>query len=280
MPLKLLTEDDYRGAAKGSVVTDGALAHTHIALIDIDPSKKPSRCYVKLYPDMSGTKEHRGIVNEIVGHVVASAMGAPVPSSAGLITLQGSQLANLPEWASRESSLVGWWVQDMASPSLKAYYEIDEKSRTLDVVMARLDLARKELAGSDYANMIIAFDDLVANVDRNLGNLLRIKKGHYILIDHGLCLTSDFWARDDLDPSLIYLNKLNVILDGGSQFLPFKHATVKAHEQLCANVEPAMRALLKWLPYAVDDEDSAAIERFIRYRAKPGGFTRRMEMFI
>jgi hypothetical protein len=280
MPLHLLTEDDYRGASPGAVVTDGQMAHTHIALLDVESGAKPARCYVKLYPDMSGGREHRGLVNEMVGHVVASAMGAPVPPKAGLITLHGSQLSRLPSWASKHSELVGWWVQDMVSPSLKAFYEIDEKSITLDVVLRRLEQVRQELADSDYANLVIAFDDLIANVDRNLGNLLRVKKGHYIFIDHGLCLTSDNWERGDLDPAPVYINKINDLLDGGSQFLPFKHATVKAHEQLSANIDQAMRALLKWLPYAVDAEDSAAIERFIRHRANPGGFTKRMEMFI
>lgn len=280
MPLKLLSEDDYRGAAKGSVVTDGQKAHTHIALIDIDPSKKPARCYVKLYPDQIGNKEHRGIVNEMVGHVVAVSMGAPVPNNAGLITLHASQLANRPAWASPDSNLVGWWVEDAAAPSLKAYYEIDEKTQAPAILMAKLQRVREELAKSEHVNLIIAFDDLVANVDRNIGNLLRVKKGQYVMIDHGLCFASESWEISDLDPSLNFLNKLNVILDSSSQFLPFRHATVRAHEHLAASIDPAMKALLKWLPYAVNDAESAAIERFIRHRANPSGITERMELFI
>jgi hypothetical protein len=279
MPLKILNEDDYRGSAPGAVITDGALAHTHVALLDIEPGKKPARCYVKLYPGMIGEREHRGIVNEMVGHVLAIAMGAPVPANAGLITLSGFQLSDRPEWVEDDSEVVGWWVQDAVAPSLKGYYDINE-SNAHPVFMAKLEKIRAELLASDQINQIIAFDDLIANIDRNIGNLLRLKASDYLMIDHGLCLASDSWVADELDPEGKFVNKLNAILDPASLYLPFRHATVSAHEKLAANIEPAIASIQKWLAYAVEDRDSAAIERFIRHRANPGGITKRMELFI
>lgn len=280
MPLKLLTEDHYRGSRKGSVVSDGQSAHTHIALLDIDDSGKPARCYVKLYPDVFAGREHRGIVNEIVGHVLASAMGAPVPTRAGLIALQGDQLADLPSWATRQSQLVAWWVQDVASPSLRAFYSLSDLSQAAEAIQKKLNDVRKELLKSDQIYLIVALDDLIANIDRNIGNLLRLKKGDYVLIDHGLCLTSDFWIHTDLDPRVDYRNCLTDLLGQEAQFLPFKHATVKAHENLVKNIEPAMQALLKWLPYAVEAVESSAIEGFIRSRASPGSLVSRQGLFI
>ncbi|HBO7446406.1 TPA: hypothetical protein L4885_006300 [Pseudomonas aeruginosa] len=280
MPLKLLTEDNYRGASKGAVVTDGAMAHTHIALLDIGAPPKPQRCYVKFYPDFSGGHDHRGIVNEIIGHVVASAMGAPVPSDAGLIILSGSQLANRPSWADESSALCGWWVRDMVSPSIKAYYELDDLYQAAEVLRQKVASLRNEILSSSLVNLIIAFDDLIANVDRNIGNLLRLRGGDYVLIDHGLCLTSDSWIAHELDPSQKYPNKISEFLAPESGFLPFKHATVKAHENLVTNLEPAMDSLLKWLPYAVEAAESAAVESFIRHRASPGSITERLGLFI
>ncbi|MBO3274150.1 hypothetical protein [Pseudomonas schmalbachii] len=280
MPLKLLTEDNYRGASKGSVVQDGQMAHTHIALLDIDQSPRPARCYVKLYPDKVNGREHRGIVNEMVGHVLASLMGAPVAKDAGLITLQGHQLASLPAWASTGSVLVGWWVRDMISPSLKIYYELNDVLIATEAFRARLTKLRSELLASEQINLIIALDDLIANVDRNVGNLLRVKQGEYVLIDHGLCLTSDNWIAAELDPQQRYVNTLDTLLSPESSYLPFKHATVKAHENLVANLEPAMAALLTWLPLAVDMAEAAAIENFVRHRASPGSVTERLELFI
>lgn len=279
MPLKLLTEDHYRGSRKGSVVSDGVSAHTHIALLDINDSGAPERCYVKLYPDSVSGVEHRGIVNEIVGHVLAAAMGAPVPKNAGLIALNSSQLSNLPSWISQDSACAGWWVQDVASPSLRAYYRLSDLNQAADVIQRKLSSARRELLATDQIHLVIALDDLIANIDRNIGNLLRIKKGTYVLIDHGLCLTSDFWVSTDLDADLEYDNCLADLLDPDSSFLPFKHKTVMAHENLVKNIEPAIQSLLKWLPYAVDMAESSAIETFIRGRAKPGSLVSRKGLF-
>lgn len=279
MPLKLLTEDHYRGSRKGSVVSDGISAHTHIALLDVDSSGGAARCYVKLYPDSVAGLEHRGIVNEIVGHVLANAMGAPVPKNAGLIALNSNQLSDLPSWMQNNSACAGWWVQDVASPSLRAYYRLSDLSQASDVILKKLDSVRKELLASDQIHLVIALDDLIANIDRNIGNLLRLKKGDYVLIDHGMCLTSDFWVATDLDASLEYDNCLADLLDPESGFLPFKHKTVMAHESLVKNIEPAIQSLLKWLPYAVDMVESSAIETFIRGRAKPGSLVSRKGLF-
>lgn len=279
MPLKLLTEDDYRGSRKGSLVSDGVMAHTHIALLDVDQSTKPSRCYVKLYPELINGVEHRGIVNEIVGHVIAHAMGAPVPSNAGLIALKGDQLADLPSWATKDSQLAAWWVQDVASPSLRAYYDLSDLSQAMDLILRKVEKAKAELLASDQIHLVIALDDLIANIDRNIGNLLRLKKGSFVLIDHGLCLTSDQWVCSDLDPNLDYENRLAELLTPDSELLPFRHKTVMAHENLVKNLEPAMQALQKWLPFAVDMAEATAIDGFIRGRAKPGSLVSRQRLF-
>lgn len=279
MPLKNLTEDDYHGSAPGAVVTDGALAHTHIALLETVENRAPVRCYVKLYPDLIGEREHRGIVNEIIGHIMAVALGAPVPANAGLITLNGYQLTNRPDWAHEDSELVGWWVEDAAAPSLKGYYSLEGVVLTPRMI-EKLAQVRAELMKSDQVYMIIAFDALIANIDRNLGNLLRIKASKYLMIDHGLCMSSDCWLAAELDPEREFVNKLHVLIGAEAEFLPFKHATVSAHETLAANIEPAVKALKKWLPYAIDASECAAVEQFIRRRADSKSVTKRMGLFI
>jgi len=279
MPLKILTEDDYHGSAPGAVVTDGILAHTHIALLETVRDQAPVRCYVKMYPDMAGDREHRGIVNEMIGHILGSIFGVQVPKNAGLITLNAAQLTNRPSWSDEDSDLVGWWVQDAAAPSLKAHYSLEGVELTPRAI-ERLAQARAELAKSDQVNMIIAFDTIIANVDRNLGNLLRIKASKYLMIDHGLCLSSDDWLAEELDPEKNFVNKLHDFIGTDAMFLPFRHATISAHEKLAANIEPAIGALQEWLPYAIDHRDCAAVERFIRRRADTGTATKRMGLFI
>jgi hypothetical protein len=280
MPIQLLNEDSYRGSNKGAVISDGQSGHTHIALIAVAAEQPAVRCYVKFYPDSLGGREHRGLVNEMTGHVLGSLLGAAVPELAGLIVVKGSQLADLPAWATESSVLVGWWTQELASPSLRAHYDLSNLSQPSLAIDQKFAAALEELRKSSQIHEIIALDELIANVDRNIGNLLRIKAGGYVLIDQGKCLTRDEWLATDLDPSQSYENKLITILQPHSQLLPFKHATVKAHEALTHNIEAAIQKLVEWLQIAVGSDETDAIEHFIRVRAGRSHLTQRMSLFI
>lgn len=282
MPIKLLDESSYRGSAVTGVISDGQSGHTHIALLSTAAGERPIRCYVKLYPDLNEQgREHRGLINEMVGYILAAGMGVPTPKQAGFITLQGDQLAARPAWAVDNDALVGWWTQDMAAPSLRAYYDLSDLQQASHMAREKLAKVAAELKSSKQAHLIIALDDLLADVDRNIGNLLRLKSGIYMLVDFGKILTGDGWVVDDLDPAKTYLNKIATLLEPPeSQRFPFRHATVKAQESLAANLEPAMQALLKWLPMVVDLAEAATIENFARRRALPGSLTRRMGLMI
>lgn len=247
MPIKLLDESCYRGSAATGVVSDGATAHTHIALLHTAKGERPTRCYVKFYPNHNEVGlEHRGLINELVGHVLATCMGAPTPHQAGFITLQSDQLATRPSWVGDREQMVGWWTQDMAFPSLRAYYGLSDLEQAAHLIREKLAKAAAELMASGKAPLIIAMDDLLADIDRNIGNLLRLRDGRYVLVDFGKCLTGDGWIVDDLDPGRNYPNKIANTLAPESQRLPFRHAVVKAQESLSANIEQAIQALLKW----------------------------------
>ena len=53
-----------------------------------------------------------------------------------------------------------------------------------------------------------AFDTWIANVDRNIGNVLWGAKDKIWFIDHGRCLTGPDWAIDDLIADGSFANKL------------------------------------------------------------------------
>lgn len=282
MPIRILREDDYRGSAPSAVVSEGELAHTHIALLNLEQSSSPQPCYVKFYPDkLPSGIEHRGLVNEIVGHIIAHEVGACVPDSAGLIILPPSHLASCPQWASHhdtETLLVGWWSLDMAYPSLKAHYEIPSKP-TKKHEQALLS-ALEELASSPDIHDTIALDNLLANTDRNIGNLLRKARGRYVLIDHGCCLTGEAWLPDGLDPHKKYRNKVIQATHPISDQWPFKSATLKAHDAIVDNLDEALGVLRPWLEHAVDSEDADAIDNFIRERGSPGRFAKQIGLVV
>ncbi|MEE4463089.1 hypothetical protein V2S84_13450, partial [Azotobacter chroococcum] len=276
-----LDETCYRGSAATAVVSDGMSAHTHIALISTARGERATRCYVKFYPDQNESgREHRGLVNELVGYVLATCMGAQTSRQAGFITLKSSQLATRPSWVGEHEEMVGWWTQDMAFPSLRTYYGLSDLDQSAHLIREKLAKAASELIASGKAPLIIAMDDLLADVDRNIGNLLRLRNGHYVLVDFGKCLTGDGWIVDDLDPGGSYPNKISAALVPESQRLPFRHAVVKAQESLAENLDQAIKALLKWLPLAVDAMEAASIENFIRRRAEPGSLIRRQGLMI
>lgn len=280
MPIKILTEDDYRGSAPGAVVTDGRLAHTHIALLNLEEDGEPQPCYVKFYPDTLGNGQvHRGLVNEIVGHVIAHQLKASVPDAAGLIVIPSSHLASCPEWVPKQGlkTMVGWWSRDMSYPSLKAHYNISDRSVNQSPALAD---ALDELANSKEVHETIALDNLLANTDRNIGNLLRKARGCYVLIDHGCCLTGEQWYIQTLDPDQRYTNKVKQALQPKSDRLPFNAATLKAHDAMVEHLDDALEMLMPWLKMAIDDKEADAVHRFILERGSPGHFANQIGWMV
>ncbi|MGE4534686.1 hypothetical protein [Halomonas sp.] len=260
-------------------MNDGRSAHTHIALLKLDPQRQPEPCYVKFYPDRLAPDSddvHRGLVNEIVGHVVGAELGACVPDCAGLIVLPPSRLASRPQWVanSDDAPLVGWWSKDMAHPSLKAHYHIPDYPTAKE--LAALKKAFEELAASPEIHRAIALDNLLANVDRNIGNLLRKARGRYVLIDHGKCLTGDGWRVENLDPAAEYRNVLDRIARQVSPTGELNSATLKEHDAMVERLDGALDTLWPWMLKAIEREEAEAVEEFIRQRGHPGRYAQRM----
>jgi hypothetical protein len=53
----------------------------------------------------------------------------------------------------------------------------------------------------DYIGYLYAFDALIANIDRNMGNFLISDNFDFWLIDHGYCFTGPNWKPEDLIPA-------------------------------------------------------------------------------
>lgn len=275
--IKFLGSSSYVGASKVSTVTDGMLAYTHIAQLNTTPYQPSfTQCYVKIYQenDSSG-REDKSILNEIVGYIIGKSLGLPVPSEAGIIMIKGSQLSSPPDWISEDKEIMAWWVKDMFFPSLKQYYDFS-KLGDHDILLNKLV---KELLANDSTSQIIAFDDLIANIDRNIGNILKTKNGKFILIDHGLCLTRSDWIASDLKPELPYPNKILELISANLN-LQKKHNIIESKRLLFKQIETAISNLRELLQCFIEENDIYAIENFIRNRYASDRFERKVGILV
>jgi len=187
MPIEILTEHAYRGYLEP--VNDHGLAPIHIARVCFSDGVT-RRAYVKLY---SGNT--REFVNEITGHLLAAATGLRVPEHAAIVMVPINAIPDPPPWARRQraDTLPCWCTADMASPSIKMHFHLHP-----GVTPAQLQPVIDELRKSSETPAILALDDWIANVDRNLGNLLRLGKNTYVLIDHGRIFGGPMWSAGTL----------------------------------------------------------------------------------
>jgi hypothetical protein len=219
--------------------------------------------HVKFYPDLG--KISRGLVNEITGHLIAQHYGLPLPQPAFLaeIPLKKLPLAELPRrhrWLRAAAKLralyPAWCTAEVNAPTPWHHYHADSPA-------IRADLDKwPQLSGT------LVLDHILANVDRNLRNLLRSGPHAYCLIDHGRMASNGHWQRVDLDPARTYSNRL----------LEFStHGRPPARAQANGLIHNAnefngkglpMAELARWWPRLLNEEDRVAFDSFLSQRAK------------
>jgi hypothetical protein len=274
MPLILLGSNSYRGEL--APLAESGIEYTHLATLSVKPGEPPVRAYVKVYPQSYvGGKPARGLVNELVGYFFAERAELPVPTAAGLIALQHSQLTAPPQWVDPTKPVVAWWTQDVGFPSLRATWNIHALPNGSGAWMLAISAARDFLVKHGATPAVIALDDLVANVDRNLGNLL-ISGSHLTLIDHGQTLTGPAWVAPELVASASYPNVVRNLLDTAAETLPYKGAIMAEYSSMVSKVTPAMGELKHWLDQLLEPGDAAAAYAFMQGRMNPGSIARRI----
>ncbi|MGU5528950.1 hypothetical protein [Aeromonas caviae] len=78
--------------------------------------------------------------------------------------------------------------------------------------MIKFESLRKILDGWGKLHKTIAFDEWVANQDRNLGNLIIDSHSHVTLIDHSNMPVDLAWSPEDLSIAINPVNKLEMAL--------------------------------------------------------------------
>lgn len=264
MSLFLLGSSSYRGEL--ALVGEVGVEFTHLASISLSDGTEPIRAFVKIYPFVDGesSRSHRGLVNELVSHFCAEKAQLNVPPRAGLILLEQNQLpASSPVWLLNHPRVLGWWSEDVGHPSLKASWNIQALPEAAK--HAALDEIRELLRSNTSTSSIVAFDALLANVDRNLGNLLSDSQS-LTLIDHGRALTGPLWLSTDLFPESEYRNVIAQLLGDEVRTLPFRFAVSGAFNNMAGRILPGLDELKRLLSHLIAESDVDAAHDFLRRR--------------
>lgn len=265
MSVLVLHPDAYRGELASPA--EAGIEFTHLALLDVDGTGSSVRAYVKIYPAAyADGSPSRGLVNELVGHFFSCRAGLPTPKRAGLAVLDASRISRTPDWIDRTQPVLGWWSEDVGTKSLRATLNIDALPEGSPAkIQACLDAKAFLLRHAD-TSAVVAFDDLIANVDRNLGNILA-GAGSITLIDHGQTLTGPAWRAEELSPQELYPNKVRALLGPDYEALSFKSRVMANYTTISGTVSTALPDLKPWLERLLPPSDAQSAHNFIQQRA-------------
>lgn len=253
MSIIVLPESSY--LTSHELVTEGQMGVTRKASIEWDDGTI-RKCYVKVYPSANRVMK---ICNELTGFLIAKALGLKQPEGAAIIPLNKMYYSGFLSVTDINNPEIVWaWVTTECGSSIKGIFQLDN----FDALFAKDPTgARQKLNNAfnlicDQKNLpdLIAFDDMIANNDRNVGNLVMLADGEMGIIDHGEILGRINWVENlsALDKNQAFANVLLNILDTQivtskdlSKF-NLKHKAVEAKNQHKNCFITVQEVLLAW----------------------------------
>lgn len=239
------------------VMREGRQALTHAALLRLDGGTQ--RYYVKCYGNAA-----KPLFNEIAGFLLGGAIKLPLAQEAALIALPGTHLDRIHpgRGLADQAHWLCWATRAIAAsdgrrlPSATTHFN------------GHLSAIADDLRAWKHLPNLLAFDEWVANIDQNTGNLIRLAKSDYAIIDHGGILTGPDWVESLLAPVASYVNKLWSLLRSHRGLpLPTSNAALHAAQGFVnAYLEsgPEMRAFATEL---LAPGDVQAADVFLRDRS-------------
>lgn len=176
---------------------EGQIAFTHSATVKWTDDNS-YRFFVKLFPK----NVTKGLINEITGYLIANSCKLPQPEKVAIIIVPKDILdaKSQSDFEIYKDNYILGWASIDSGPTPKAYLTID------NIIKFKESLSN--LAEWKHFHEMLAFDDWVANQDRNLGNITMSSKGEFKLIDHGNVPVSENWTKEDLNSKKFYGNKM------------------------------------------------------------------------
>lgn len=214
MGIIVLPESSY--LTSHELVTEGEMGATRKASIEWDDGTI-RKCYVKVYPSINRVMK---ICNELTGFLLAKALGLKQPEGAALIPLNKMYYSDYLSVIDKNNPEIVWaWVTTECGSSVKGVFQLNnfEELYKQDPVATQQKLNHAFNLICDQKNLpeLIAFDDFIANNDRNIGNLVMIGDGEMGIIDHGEILGRINWMQNlpSLDKNQAFANVLLNILN-------------------------------------------------------------------
>ncbi|MEQ4902893.1 hypothetical protein [Enterobacter hormaechei] len=245
--IEVLNEASFKSVL--SKPSEGLMAYTYLCLIEW-PDGKQRQCYVKMFAVQQGI----GVFNEILGYLLTKAEGLPVASKAGLLILPDAvrSLANKPV------ASVAFVTSRVEGNTPSSFYHIND--------MLKFESLNKILDGWDKLHQTIAFDEWVANQDRNLGNLVIDSHCSVTLIDHSNMPVDIVWQPTDLDCNLTPQNKLGSFFRNNPT-LPQKHAILKGAEKQSDSFLAVKDEITFWANKLLREDYRLPLTNFLERRA-------------
>ncbi|CFQ33783.1 TPA: hypothetical protein ACMY33_000620 [Yersinia enterocolitica] len=228
---------------------EGQVALTLLCLIDW-PDGIQRQSYVKIFSDHQAI----GVFNEILGYLLSKSQDLPVPPKAGILIL--------PDGLKNEISLpvspIAFVTSKVAGNSPSSFYNIQD--------MISYDALKNILAGWDKLDKTIAFDEWVANQDRNLGNVLINSSEQITLIDHSNMPVDLVWTPDDLVIDINPVNKLEFCFRQHPT-LPQKMSIVRGAEDQVSCLQTVHQEIDYWCDKLIDPKAKNMLMLFLEQRA-------------
>jgi hypothetical protein len=137
--------------------------------------------------------------NELIAAAFATLLGLPIPLAYLAVVPPG--VLNVQKGPTTQDG------QQLVFASVAANAQSLRFRLQSSLSAAQLQLL-SDLTEWSQLGDLYAFDAWVANVDRNVGNLLYAGKDKVWIIDHGHCFSGPNWAPAHLDPKKTYRHRL------------------------------------------------------------------------
>ncbi|MBU9832484.1 MAG: hypothetical protein SOI28_12090 [Rahnella inusitata] len=176
----------------------GLMAKTFICS-NFDLANQTNTYYMKIYND------DKIVINEMVGYILAKSSGLDVASKAYLLELGTMTRALIDSFYKLRG------ITNNREHYNSAYAFIVSSAPGINITthssntVAQTDFFKKRISNWNKNNSLIAFDEWVANTDRNAGNILFGNNANYV-IDHGAMPVQMNWSKGCLQSNMCFTN--------------------------------------------------------------------------
>lgn len=288
MSIALLDESYYLGAQCPNPDEVGVSEATHIAAVKFSAEDKPTRAYIKfcgpdevdfhelgeLTLDQIGLIHEKRLFNEILAYTLAHHLHIKQPPRAAVIILPLTKFREnnwpIPHWIpDNVDRIPAWCTEESPSRSISYIYKTEN--------LIRQHYLQIFQSCKNWYGTVSAFDEWLANTDRNGGNILKLSSNVYSIIDHGRIFNNlDFSAL--INTNISSRNIMRNLVELGSnhgEHNKLYSAMVMASDSHKPALDKSITEIKKWLNL-FNSIDEATVLRFIEDRSSDSWMSNRL----